>query len=189
MVSNKTEAAMNCNNHLRIEGSKKDIKKFVSQGKRLFLFGFIPFPFEYSFVERYRRPKEMDKLLRLKYGSDNLNKWCLANWGTEDDEAGLFYDNKIHSFSFTTNHPPVIAVIRVSLLYPRLKILYEYKMDKKDTDKMLGRWGKYIIKNGQIEYEKYEKPVIHKLVMWRKVIDGRDKKMEALRERKSYGDY
>ena len=130
---------MDCSNHLRVEGSKEDIERFVSQAGEgvFFLRHFIPMPVEYGHTYDEVCPtKEASALLILKYGFDDVDKWCLANWGTLFDEGESNYDEQTHSFGFRRDCPPVIAIIRISLLYPDLKIFYEYKINKISAEDM-----------------------------------------------------
>lgn len=175
---------MTCKSHLRIEGSKEDIERFVLQAgdENYFLSGFIPLPLVYGQWTPYPLyleddDREASALLTLKYGADNPYDWCLANWGTQYDEVDSSYDEQAHSFNFTTSAPPVIAIIRISLLYPGLKIFYEYKADEEDIGKVFGKWGKYIIQDGWIEHEEYEKQNKGELARWIGHIRERDKEL------------
>ena len=169
---------MECSNYLKIEGNKEDIERFVSQTRKGGLLeSFIPLPAEYGHTDEGARPKEVDALLIMKYGFDNLDEWCLSNWGTLYPDVDLSYDEQTYSFNFTTGRPPVIAIIRISILYPDLKILFEYKTDEEDADEVLGKWGKYIIKDGWVDHEEYEKQNEGELALWIEHIHEKDREL------------
>lgn len=182
---------MDCNNHLRIEGSKEDMERFVTQAQAEegdFLYSFIPSPIEYSHVTECAEDewaKEVKTLLALKYGADNLLEWRLANWGTEQEEGDLSYDEQTHSFDFTTDSPPVVAIIRISRLYPGLKIFFEYQTTEEEADEVLGKWGKYIIQDGWIEHEEYENQNKGNLAKWIETLREEDKWFKELLQKES----
>lgn len=182
---------MDCNNHLIIEGSKEDIERFVAQAQVEdgdFLYSFIPPPLEYSHAMECaddKSPEEVKTLLVLKYGFNNLDEWSLANLGIVQEDGDLSYDEQTRSFNFTTDRPPVIAVIKISRLYPDLKIFFEYRTTEEEADEVLGKWGKYIIQNGWIEHEEYENQNKGNLEKWIETLREEDKWFKELLQKES----
>ena len=153
-----------CVNYLRLKGDEWEIKRFVLQAKTdysneqpqcFLLDNFIPFPKEFGAARENDPSGEIKAKLPLKYGFDDLDEWCMANWGTLQDAWDSTYNEKTHTYEFVAGcYPPVVGVIRISQLYPMLKFIYRYENFDDPTERSPS-CAKFIFKNGNVEYEKY----------------------------------
>ncbi|NQT07295.1 MAG: hypothetical protein HQ575_07135 [Candidatus Omnitrophica bacterium] len=153
-----------CVNYLRLEGDEREIKRFVLQAKadygdgqpqRFLLDNFIPFPKEFCYVRENDPSGEIKAKLPLKYRFDDLDEWCMANWGTPTDAWDFTYNEKTDTYEFVAGcYPPVVGIIRISQLYPTLKFIYEYE-NFRDPNKRSPDHAKFIFKNGEVLHEKY----------------------------------
>ena len=160
-----------CVNYLRLKGDEWEIERFVLQAKtdysneqpqRFFLDNFIPFPKEFCHGQENDPFGERKARLQLTCGFDDLDEWCMANWGTLQDVWDSTYNQKTRTYQFVTGcYPPVVGVIRLSQLYPTLKFIYRYE-NFRDPNKRFPDCGKFIFENGEVLHEKYGIKVIKK---------------------------
>lgn len=152
-----------CVNYLRLKGTEWEIKGFVLQAtqihcrepQRFLLDNFIPFQKGFGAVGEHDSSVEIMTKFPLKYRLDDLDEWCMVNWGTIQDAWDSTYNEKTHTYEFVTGcYPPVAGVIKISQLYPMLKFIYRYE----NFDDPTGRspsCAEFIFKNGSVVYEKY----------------------------------
>ena len=152
-----------CENYLKLEGNETDISRFVAkiqtENKGKLTYDFV-IPRFLEFPQAFRNaPKSEEERQELisKYGYDNKDDWCIANWGTDDDCVEASYDESMHILTFVTwDSPPDKAIIAISKQFPTLKFTFEYK-NFKAKEGPVADFGRFLCQNGKIESEEYGK--------------------------------
>ena len=152
-----------CENCLKLEGDKSEIDRFVGKTEMRYLgatFNCFVIDEFLNAPEDLRKPAvnvaEKQQLLE-KYGYENLNDWCVANWGTSEIYIELDYDEDEQSFYFITHDsPPDKAIKYISGLYSKIKFTLEYNNSEYEGADMTD-YGRIICQDGIIESEKYDK--------------------------------
>lgn len=156
----------NCHNTLELKGDEKEIARFVKTIKGYngedveeFIIGdFLAYPKEF-----FNKDALMRKQLKKKYGFDDFDDWCVANWGTTENCEWASYDKKTHILEFSSyDSPPNKAIALISKLFPSLTFNFSYIVENKNVDESVADFGSFVYQDGKIKSEEYYKAKIVK---------------------------
>lgn len=144
-----------CENHLWVNGSKKDLALFrrTAAGKDdvICVQNFIPLP-ENLEKECKRLTKELSEMpddqkrkvqKRYKLHSSDTtispSGWAMAHWGTDrvlQETALLEEENGLHFWFLSAWAPPIRAVEKMAVMFPRLHFTLKYAEPDNDYEGM-----------------------------------------------------
>ena len=146
-----------CENILTVTGENKELKKFISQATvktknyktdfSINQFVPCPKPLLKTTAPNDKNPKEMEK----RYGASDWYEWKLINWNVKwDVEAVKTVNDKEVIYDFDSPWgSPIIAIHRISKLYPKLNFLIQYE------EPGMYFSGIHEVKNGKIKQSKF----------------------------------
>lgn len=157
-----------CYNFLTLEGDESEINRFIAktiskdqegctpEEPRIdFNIGMLlPYPEDLFRADDSAESKE--RLIK-KYGYDDFDDWCIANWGAIDDCSSASYSKSEQILDFTSpKAPPDKAVVLISKLFPTLIFTLEY-FNYRYEDQLITDFGNLECRDGEIVSERYRK--------------------------------